>query len=71
MFSTIAEHLGDVTVVEIGDPLRIDDEPFLDNEVRHEGSNELAFVENLVSFLLFATNSLLPEFDDERPLAGC
>jgi len=54
-----------VAFVESRDYLWIDDEPILDDQVGNEGADEFTFVVYVVGFLLLATNSLLPEFDDD------
>jgi hypothetical protein len=64
----VAEHLGEVTVVESGDDFGIDDDGFVDDEVRDERADVLFLVVNGKLFLGIAAAALLGEFDDESPL---
>ncbi len=61
----VAEHLGDMGVGEVGDDFGVHDDGLLDDEVGDQRSDVLPFVEDIVGFLLLATNALLTEFDHE------
>jgi hypothetical protein len=64
----VAEHLGDVVLVEGGDDLGIDDDGVVDDEIGDEGADELFIIVNRVLLLLVTNEALFGEFDDEGSL---
>lgn len=61
----VAEHLGEVAVVEAGDNLGINDDEVIDDEVRNQGADVLAVVTDDEFPLNIALQALFGEFDDE------
>ena len=64
----VAEHLGEVAIIESGDNLGIDYHGVIDDEIRDECADELIVVMDEVLFLLVADEALIGEFDDESTL---
>lgn len=64
----IAQHLSDVVFVESGHDLWIDDDGFIDDEVRDECADMMLVIVNLKVLLVFASKTLLLELDDECAL---
>ena len=61
----VAEHLGEVVLVEGGDDLWIDNHHVLNDQIRDQGADVLTVITDHEFPLHITTQTLLCEFDDE------